>query len=70
LESAAVPAPDAAPALDIATALGDNVVIVFGYAPAGLWGGESVNLPLYVGAPGAGSARDQIVAHRWTKGLT
>jgi len=29
-------------ALDLATDLGDRVVIVFGYAPPGIWGGEIV----------------------------
>jgi nucleotide-binding universal stress UspA family protein len=29
-----------ASALGIATELGDSVVVVFGYAPPGLWGGE------------------------------
>ena len=29
-----------AAALDLAAALGDQVTVVFGYAPPGLWGGE------------------------------
>jgi nucleotide-binding universal stress UspA family protein len=29
-----------AAALDLATRLGDDVVVVFGYAPPGIWGGE------------------------------
>jgi nucleotide-binding universal stress UspA family protein len=29
-------------ALDLSKALGDSVVVVFGYAPPGIWGGEIV----------------------------